>query len=42
MSCDYTETNDTRFDFVNKENLANDRGPVLPPQRTIFKRAKLN
>ena len=37
MSCDYTETNDTRFEFVNKENLENDSGRLFSSRRTPWK-----
>ena len=31
MSQEYRETNGTRIDALNIENLMNDHGPVLPP-----------
>ena len=40
MSCDYTETNGTRFDFVNKENVENDRGHVLRREEQFLNKGK--
>ena len=37
MSCDYTGKSGTRFDSLNKENLAKDRGPVLRREERFLK-----
>ena len=37
MSHEYKETNGTRIDALNIENLMNDHEHVLPSRRTVFK-----
>ena len=41
MSYEHKETNGTRIDALNTENLSNDGEPVLPPRRTSFKKTKM-
>ena len=41
MHQDYTESNGTRIDALNTENLMDDRGPLIPQRRTSFKNTKM-
>ena len=41
MSCDYTETNGARNDYLNMENFAKDREPVLRREERILKKTKM-
>ena len=42
MSCEPTETNGTRFELINMENLEIDRGPVLRREEQYLYITKLN